>query len=315
VPDRPAANTKEPPARRESLWAAYRDRRFWRIAPLSAVGIGTSWSLQGLWAAPWLRDVDGLDRAGIVQHLSAMAIAVCVGALLFGAVADRLRRAGCRTEFLLAATIGASIVAQAALVFAFPIPSLVLWSTIAAVGAATVLSFAIVAGYFPREVSGRANAALNLLHVAAAFLLQSGVGIIIAQWPETSGGYALEAHRAAMAAVICAQLVALSWFALSRYRLAALPVPCPYYPATSKQRTTGPTHGRRRPSQRNLEFQEVAGWRLAAAIGAALITGLSAALWQTVNTPTGGIAVASEAQLTTGIAAPGFLALRDRFNP
>ena len=42
----------------------YRDRRFWRLAPLSAIGIGTSWSLQGLWAAPWLRDVDGLDRAG-----------------------------------------------------------------------------------------------------------------------------------------------------------------------------------------------------------------------------------------------------------
>ena len=39
------------------LWDVYRDRRFWRIAPLSAIGVGTSWSLQGLWASPWLRDV------------------------------------------------------------------------------------------------------------------------------------------------------------------------------------------------------------------------------------------------------------------
>ena len=32
-----------------SLWPIYRDRRFWRLAPLSAIGIGTSWSFQGSW--------------------------------------------------------------------------------------------------------------------------------------------------------------------------------------------------------------------------------------------------------------------------
>ena len=67
------------------LWTIYRDPRFWRVAPLSAIGIGTSWSLQGLWAAPWLRDVDGLDRASVVQHLSVMAVVVCASALLLGA--------------------------------------------------------------------------------------------------------------------------------------------------------------------------------------------------------------------------------------
>jgi hypothetical protein len=36
--------------------------RFLRIAPLAALGIGTSFSLHGLWAAPWLTDVAGLDR-------------------------------------------------------------------------------------------------------------------------------------------------------------------------------------------------------------------------------------------------------------
>jgi predicted MFS family arabinose efflux permease len=59
---RPGPSTK-PVA---SLWTIYRDPRFWRIAPLSALGIATSWSLQGLWAAPWLRDVAGLERSDVV---------------------------------------------------------------------------------------------------------------------------------------------------------------------------------------------------------------------------------------------------------
>src|SRR6476659_467358 len=102
VPDQTLDKPPGSSSRTASLWAAYRDRRFWRIAPLTAVGVGTSWSLQGLWAAPWLRDVEGLERAAIVQHLSGMAIAVCVAALLLGTLASRLRRVGVSTEFTLA---------------------------------------------------------------------------------------------------------------------------------------------------------------------------------------------------------------------
>jgi predicted MFS family arabinose efflux permease len=203
VPDPTLDKSRESTSRTASLWAVYRDGRFWRIAPLSAVGVGTSWSLQGLWAAPWLRDVEGLERAAIVQHLSGMAIAVSLAALILGTVANRLRRIGITTELMLAMTVVMSVTAQVALVIGCSIPSLVLWTVIAATGAATVLSFAILAEYFPQEVSGRANAALNLLHVSAAFVLQSARGIIIAQWPQTNGGYAVAAYEAAMTAGIC----------------------------------------------------------------------------------------------------------------
>ena len=37
-------------------------------------------------------DVDGLDRAGVVQHLFVMAVALSVGALALGIAADRLRQ-------------------------------------------------------------------------------------------------------------------------------------------------------------------------------------------------------------------------------
>jgi MFS family permease len=208
------------PASAVGVLATYRDPRFWRIAPLSSIGIGTSWSLQGLWAAPWLRDVDGLDRTAVVRHLTVMAVAVCVSALLLGVVADRLGRR-VKTELVLVSTLGVSMTAQAGVLLQLPLPSYLLWGAIAAAGAATVLSFAILTEYFPKENSGRANAALNLLHVGGAFVLQSATGLVIEVWPEVHGTYPAEAHQAGIALSLLLQLAALAWFAWSPRRLPA----------------------------------------------------------------------------------------------
>ena len=43
---------------------------------------------------PWFRDVAGLDRIGVANHLMAMALAFLVGILLSGAVADWFVRRG-----------------------------------------------------------------------------------------------------------------------------------------------------------------------------------------------------------------------------
>jgi MFS family permease len=216
VPDTSAKPKPSTARRSASLSSIYRDPRFWRLAPLSTLGIGTSWSLQGLWAAPWLRDVAGLDRATVVQHLGIMAIALSVSALLLGAAAARARRAGVRTEIVLASTLSLSMAAQLALIVGPPLPSHLLWVVIAAAGAATVLSYASLASYFPAEASGRANAALNLLHMGGTFVLQCATGFIIEQWPQTDGRYPVEAHQAALVIGLALQLAALLWFTAPR---------------------------------------------------------------------------------------------------
>jgi predicted MFS family arabinose efflux permease len=145
-----------------SFSTVFTDARYWRIAPLASTGAGIPWSLQGLWAAPWLTDVSGLDRSAVVEHLTLMAAAMSASALVLGALAERLRRAGLSTELFLSATLVFSMVAQLALLLGVPFSSHVLFAVIATAGATPVLSFAILARYFPKEIAGRANAALGV---------------------------------------------------------------------------------------------------------------------------------------------------------
>ena len=72
-----------------------------------------------------------------------MAVGLSLGALLLGAMADRLRKCNIRTEVLLAGVGALFIVAELALVLLIPLPSLLPWSIVSIAGAATVLSFAV----------------------------------------------------------------------------------------------------------------------------------------------------------------------------
>jgi MFS family permease len=84
-----------------------------------------------------------------------MAVALSLGALLLGVTADRLRRRGIGPQVLLGLVATVFITAQLALILRWPLPSYILWAVVAAVGAATVLSYAILAEYFPKELAGR----------------------------------------------------------------------------------------------------------------------------------------------------------------
>lgn len=89
---------------------------------------------------------------------------------------------------------------------------MLLWAMIAAVGAATVLSYTILATFVAKEAIGRANAALNLFHFGGAFAVQWAFGLILALWPTTAGRYPVEAYKAALTSAIVLQSAALLYF-------------------------------------------------------------------------------------------------------
>ena len=197
-----------------SLRSVFLDQRFLRIAPLSATCIGSSWALHSLWAASWLADVEGFDRQGVINELFTMAIGISLGALLLGTLADRLRKRGIAAEVLLAVFGALFMLAELALVLRVPLPSILPWSVVSIVGAATVLSYAIIADYFPIEIAARANGALNLLHFGWAFLVQYGIGFIVNQWAPQDGHYPIEAYQFAFGLSLALQAAALLWFAV-----------------------------------------------------------------------------------------------------
>jgi MFS family permease len=264
----------------------FRDSRFWRIAPFGSAGAGMSWALQGLWAAPWLTDVAGLDRSAVVGHLTLMAAVLAASALLLGALAERLRRAGLRTEVFLAGTLCLSMVAQLTLLLGIPVSSQLLFAVTAVAGATPVLSFSILARYFPTEVAGRANATLGVLNMGSAFALQCLSGLIIAQWPADGGHYPAIAHEAAMATGLGLQLIGLGFFLTPKPRRRHVAM------AHAVTRSLGGA-----PSSivrpvyaswtRQVEIArgQRAAWRLAAAASATLCVGLAVTLSVAVSRP------------------------------
>ena len=96
------------------------------------------------------------------------------------------------------------------------------WSIVAAAGSGTILSYAVLAEYFPKEIVGRANGALNLFHFGAAFVIQYMIGMVLAQWPSRDGHYPAIAYQLALGLNLCPQTAALAWFAFSRVQRRAL---------------------------------------------------------------------------------------------
>jgi predicted MFS family arabinose efflux permease len=223
VPDAAPASSINDRRPFAGLREIYADPRFWRLAPLSATTIGTAWALQGLWAAPWLSDVEGLDRAALVNHLLAMAVALSIGALLLGVLATSLRRRNIQPQAVFGAVAALFIAMEVALILRWPLPSYLPWCFVAAVGAATVLSYAIVADFFPKELAGRANAALNVFHIGGAFLVQELVGIVIDYWSIEGSRHPMIAYQVAFGVVLAFQLAAWIWFMWPRTQAASSP--------------------------------------------------------------------------------------------
>ncbi|UVO35988.1 MFS transporter [Bradyrhizobium arachidis] len=203
-----------PSTARATLGSVFSDRRFWRMAPLSATCVGSAWSLQGLWASPWLTDVEGLDRASLVRQLFTMSIVLSFGALLFGMTVHYVKRRGIGAETVLATVAVLFVAAELALILRVPLPSILPWSVVAIAGTATVVSFAVIADYFPSELAGRANGALNVLHFGWAFLAQCGTGLILEQWSANDGHRAVPAYQVAFGVNVAVQIAALIWFML-----------------------------------------------------------------------------------------------------
>jgi predicted MFS family arabinose efflux permease len=196
---------------------AITDWRFLRMAPLSASVVGTAFALHGLWAARWLTDVDRLKPSGVLDGLLAMGVGLTLGALAIGAAATGLTRVGLSATKIFGGFCATFIALQLVIEFNAAAPATLLWGLMGACGGMTVLSYSILDEMFHPTVIGRANSALNVMHLTTAWFVQAGMGIIVAQWPASSAGhYPVMAYRIAFTLPLILQVAGLVWFLGSR---------------------------------------------------------------------------------------------------
>ncbi len=214
-PRRNSAASEGLRAQVRGLVGIYTSTVFWRLAPMTVVAQATFMAYQGLWAGPWLREVNGLDRATAAGHLQWIAIGMTVGFAAIGGLTERLDRLGIAPVRVLAVLVGGFLAVQAVLLVPWLEAPGVLWPLFGLLGTAAILSYALVSQAFPPALAGRANTALNLLVFVASFAAQAGIGAIVEAVAEGPGA---AGHRVALAVMLGLGAAAYAWFLWSRRR-------------------------------------------------------------------------------------------------
>ncbi|HVE49842.1 MAG TPA: MFS transporter [Casimicrobiaceae bacterium] len=193
--------------------------RFWWIAPLGGFGMGAFMAIQGLWAVPWMMEVDGVSRAEAATSLFALSLLILAGYIAIGLFASALARQGIGARHLFAA--GFTLNAFALAGIAMHIPGRTIWWGLYGLGAAAnILAFTVLNEGFPVEFAGRANTALNLVMFAGSFATQWGIGLLVDIAGVSLGAETATGLTYAFGLVLILYLAALAWFAIGWRRFA-----------------------------------------------------------------------------------------------
>ncbi len=188
---------------------------FWRLAAPLVVCQATFQALQGLWFAPWLADVHGLERAAAAEYLFWSAAAYMAASFALGPFTDMAARRGVAPLRVYQGGMLACAAAFAPLAFGAGAPLLLL-VLFAASSIAAVIAYTLLTHLVPAAQTGRVTTASNLLLFGASFAFQWGVGAILGLWPSAQGRYDPEAYRAAFGLLLAAQAAAAAWLLTAR---------------------------------------------------------------------------------------------------
>ena len=185
-------------------------RVFWRFAPPMALVTGGFLAVQGLWAVPWLMNVENLSRHQAAEVLFALNLAMLLSHLGIATFAVRLARAGITPSALLLGGYGLALASQAAMLAGLG-PAALLWFIYGVGVSGGSLSYSLLAAHFAPALSGRVTTTLNLLLFIGAFTLQWGLGVLI-DGLGAAGFAAPAAYRATFALLLILQAASYAWF-------------------------------------------------------------------------------------------------------
>ena len=187
-------------------------RVFWRFAPQSCLTSGGFMAIQGLWAVPWMMEVNGVSRSHAANVLFLTGLAMLAGYLFIATCTSALVRQGIRPMAILRTGLILALAVELALILNLAQPSW-LWPLLGLSFSLTTLAYSQLSAVFPVSVSGRVNSALNLMMFAGAFGLQWGIGAAVEYFAAT-GMARSAAFVLTFTVLLVAQALAFVWFVL-----------------------------------------------------------------------------------------------------
>ena len=213
VPSRaPARDGESTKAQWRGIAAIFKSPVFWRYAPTCSLTSAMSLGLQGLWAAPWLRDVAGLNPEAVARHLLVIAVFMVAGYTLMGLIFDTMKRFRVGHRLVTGTGLLLFLAVQLMISLGFTESTYILWASFGFLGTMSVSYYAIMSTLFPAHMAGRVNTTLNLTNLTGVMIAQYAIGIVIDFWPVAAeGGYDPAAYSSAFGLFLGLQAIALVW--------------------------------------------------------------------------------------------------------
>jgi len=211
VPDKAAAATGESFRQQiRALGSIYGNPVFWRFAPQGCFIVGGFMAIQGLWAVPWLMEVNGASRSDAAGTLLWLALSMLVGFLFVATCSGWLSRRGITPMMLLRTGMGLALVAELAIILKLAPPAL-LWPLLGITFSLGNIAYSQLSSAFAVSLSGRVNTALNLVVFVGAFSLQWGIGAAVDAFG-AAGMSRPVAFQSTLGALLVLQTLAFLWF-------------------------------------------------------------------------------------------------------
>ena len=192
----------------KNLFFVLKERNFKFMIPMSLMSYSSLVVILGLWGAPYLKDIHGLESIERGKILMLMAISWNIGSFVFG----RLRSIfGSYKRVVIFGSIGV-IFLLFVLSFISNINITYLYILFCILGFFGAFSVALISHYqvlFDKEYMGRALSTANFFNFGGVFFIQWLTGKIIFIMGGNSSGAPIEAYRSAFLFVAILLLVSL----------------------------------------------------------------------------------------------------------
>ena len=192
----------------KNLLFILKERNFKFMIPMSLMSYSSLVVILGLWGAPYLKDIHGLDTVERGKILMLMAISWNIGSFVFG----RLRSIFGNYKNVVIFGATGVIILLFILSIITEINSIYLYILFCILGFFGAFSVALISHYqvlFDKEYMGRALSTANFFNFGGVFFVQWLTGKIIYLMGGDSSGAPIEAYRLAFLFVAILLLISL----------------------------------------------------------------------------------------------------------